>query len=161
MQILESKGNLGLFCNTKKHLTQPQEFHFATDERFPPPIAVFDLFDKVGNETQSKFSIQTKWVYDVLLWFFHHVFFSFPWIQNLDMTIQSHGTQLLTLSISIQRYHLYVVHTELAEYGTSKWIDLLTVVVCYPNSGKRSWEGEEIYDRVDEKAVGRWKSQGS
>jgi len=32
----------------KKHVTEPQEFHFATSERFPPPTAVADLFDKVG-----------------------------------------------------------------------------------------------------------------
>lgn len=36
-----------MFCNTKKQVTVPQEFHFATDERIPPPNSVFDLFDKV------------------------------------------------------------------------------------------------------------------
>jgi targeting protein for Xklp2 len=34
----------------KKHVTEPQEFHFATNERFPPPpTSVADLFDKVGS----------------------------------------------------------------------------------------------------------------
>ncbi|KAI3732197.1 hypothetical protein L1987_63396 [Smallanthus sonchifolius] len=37
--ILESKGELGLFCNRKRQVTTPQEFHFATDERIPPPTA--------------------------------------------------------------------------------------------------------------------------
>lgn len=36
-----------MFCNAKKQVTIPQEFHFATNERIPPPAAVFDLFDKV------------------------------------------------------------------------------------------------------------------
>lgn len=36
-----------MFCNAKKHVTTPQEFHFATNERIPPPSAIHDLFDKV------------------------------------------------------------------------------------------------------------------
>ncbi|XP_062150898.1 protein TPX2 [Alnus glutinosa] len=47
-KIFESKGELGLFCHAKKHVTIPQEFHFATDERIPPPAAVVDLFDKLS-----------------------------------------------------------------------------------------------------------------
>ncbi|MCD7466857.1 hypothetical protein HAX54_003900 [Datura stramonium] len=35
-KIFESKGDLGMFCNTKKQVTVPEEFHFATDERIPP-----------------------------------------------------------------------------------------------------------------------------
>ncbi|KAK1363020.1 hypothetical protein POM88_038581 [Heracleum sosnowskyi] len=46
-QIFESKGELGVFCNTKKQVTIPQEFHFAIDERIPPPTNVADLFDKL------------------------------------------------------------------------------------------------------------------
>ncbi|KAF8043323.1 hypothetical protein BT93_A1611 [Corymbia citriodora subsp. variegata] len=53
-KIFESKGNLGMFCNTKKHITQPQEFHFATDERFPQPTAVFDLFDKLSLKSEPR-----------------------------------------------------------------------------------------------------------
>ncbi|XP_057505719.1 protein TPX2-like [Actinidia eriantha] len=53
-KIFESKGDLGIFCNTKRHITVPQEFHFATDERIPPPANVADLFDKLSlcSETQ-------------------------------------------------------------------------------------------------------------
>lgn len=47
-KIFESKGELGMFCNTKKQVTVPQEFHFAVDERIPPPSAVVDLFDKLS-----------------------------------------------------------------------------------------------------------------
>ncbi|XAR55534.1 hypothetical protein NMG60_11035631 [Bertholletia excelsa] len=47
-KIFESKGELGMFCNTKKHITIPQEFHFALDERIPPPASVADLFDKLS-----------------------------------------------------------------------------------------------------------------
>ncbi|KAI4385027.1 hypothetical protein MLD38_003099 [Melastoma candidum] len=47
-KIFESKGNLGMFCNAKKLVTIPQEFHFATDERFPPPAAMCDMFDKLS-----------------------------------------------------------------------------------------------------------------
>lgn len=46
-QIFESKGELGVFCNTKKHATVPQEFHFATNERIPLPSNFVDFFDKV------------------------------------------------------------------------------------------------------------------
>lgn len=47
MQIFESKGDMGIFCNMKKQVTIPQEFNFAIDKRIPPPAAVLDLFDKV------------------------------------------------------------------------------------------------------------------
>ena len=47
MQILESKGDIGLFSNPKPQLTTPQEFHFATNDRLGPPAAVMELFDKV------------------------------------------------------------------------------------------------------------------
>nr|GEX30817.1 protein TPX2 [Tanacetum cinerariifolium] len=48
-KIFESKGELGLFCNKKRQVTIPQEFHFAIDERIPPPTAsVTDLFDKLS-----------------------------------------------------------------------------------------------------------------
>ncbi|XP_030462426.1 protein TPX2 isoform X2 [Syzygium oleosum] len=53
-KIFESKGNLGMFCNTKKHVTQPHEFHFATDERFPQPTSVFDLFDKLSLNSEPR-----------------------------------------------------------------------------------------------------------
>lgn len=38
-----------MFCNTKRQVTVPQEFHFATDERILPPANVADelLFGKV------------------------------------------------------------------------------------------------------------------
>ncbi|KAB2043474.1 hypothetical protein ES319_D01G020000v1 [Gossypium barbadense] len=52
-KIFESKGELGIFCNTKKQVTIPQEFHFATHERIPPPAAVFDLFDKLSLKSES------------------------------------------------------------------------------------------------------------
>ncbi|PPR85617.1 hypothetical protein GOBAR_AA35071 [Gossypium barbadense] len=52
-KIFESKGELGIFCNTKKLVTIPQEFHFATHERIPPPAAVFDLFDKLSLKSES------------------------------------------------------------------------------------------------------------
>ncbi|GAB4824926.1 hypothetical protein Ancab_007798 [Ancistrocladus abbreviatus] len=49
-KIFESKGDLGLFCNIKKQVTIPQEFHFAVDERIPPPTPanVTNLFDKLS-----------------------------------------------------------------------------------------------------------------
>ncbi|KAK4342332.1 hypothetical protein RND71_038148 [Anisodus tanguticus] len=47
-KIFESKGDLGMFCHTKKQVTVPEEFHFATDERIPPPANVTDLFDKLS-----------------------------------------------------------------------------------------------------------------
>ncbi|KAL2245824.1 UNVERIFIED_CONTAM: Protein TPX2, partial [Sesamum indicum] len=47
-KIFESKGDMGIFCNLKKQVTIPQEFHFAIDKRIPPPTAVVDLFDKLS-----------------------------------------------------------------------------------------------------------------
>ncbi|XP_050205814.1 protein TPX2 [Mercurialis annua] len=47
-KIFESKGSLGIFSNLKKQVTTPQEFHFATNERIPPPASVADLFDKLS-----------------------------------------------------------------------------------------------------------------
>lgn len=46
-----------MFCNTKKQVTIPQEFRFATNERIPPPSAVVDLFDKVDFLNHSESSI--------------------------------------------------------------------------------------------------------
>ncbi|XP_017254239.1 protein TPX2 isoform X1 [Daucus carota subsp. sativus] len=53
-KIFESKGELGVFCNTKRQVTIPQEFHFAIDERIPPPTAVADLFDKLSLNTETR-----------------------------------------------------------------------------------------------------------
>ncbi|EOX99472.1 Targeting protein for XKLP2, putative isoform 4 [Theobroma cacao] len=50
-KIFESKGELGIFCNAKKQVTIPQEFHFATNERIPPP-AVTDLFEKLSLKSE-------------------------------------------------------------------------------------------------------------
>ncbi|GMJ05524.1 targeting protein for XKLP2 [Hibiscus trionum] len=54
-KIFESKGELGIFCNAKKQVTIPQEFHFATHERIPipPPVTVFDIFDKLSLNSES------------------------------------------------------------------------------------------------------------
>ncbi|KAL2483336.1 Protein TPX2 [Forsythia ovata] len=47
-KIFESKGDMGMFCNMKKQVTVPQEFHFSIDKRIPQPAAVVDLFDKLS-----------------------------------------------------------------------------------------------------------------
>ncbi|XP_057954417.1 protein TPX2 isoform X2 [Malania oleifera] len=57
-RIFESRGDLGMFSNTKQHVTIPQEFHFATDERIPQPITVADIFDKLSLNSESRHSIQ-------------------------------------------------------------------------------------------------------
>ncbi|CAL1377331.1 unnamed protein product [Linum trigynum] len=53
-KIFESKGELGIFCNTKKQVTVPKEFHFAIDERIPPPTVVADMFDKLSLNSESQ-----------------------------------------------------------------------------------------------------------
>ncbi|KAH0751561.1 hypothetical protein KY285_004709 [Solanum tuberosum] len=54
-KIFESKGDLGMFCNTKRQVTVPQEFHFATDERIPPPANAADmLFDKLSINSEPQ-----------------------------------------------------------------------------------------------------------
>ncbi|XP_039046340.1 protein TPX2-like [Hibiscus syriacus] len=52
-KIFESKGEWGIFCNAKKQVTIPQEFHFATHERIPPQASVFDLFDELSLNSES------------------------------------------------------------------------------------------------------------
>ncbi|KAL0444263.1 UNVERIFIED_CONTAM: protein TPX2 [Sesamum latifolium] len=51
-KIFESKGDMGIFCNAKKQVTIPQEFHFAIDKRIPPPTAVVDLL--ISSEPQQE-----------------------------------------------------------------------------------------------------------
>ncbi|KAK4727387.1 hypothetical protein R3W88_032304 [Solanum pinnatisectum] len=53
-KILESKGDLGMFCNTKRQVTVPQEFHFATNERILPQANFDDLFDKLSLYSQPQ-----------------------------------------------------------------------------------------------------------
>ncbi|KAF8104423.1 hypothetical protein N665_0172s0054 [Sinapis alba] len=52
-RIFESKGEMRIFCNTKKHVTIPQEFHFLTDERISQPNSVIDLFDKLSLNSEA------------------------------------------------------------------------------------------------------------
>ncbi|XP_056843699.1 protein TPX2-like isoform X1 [Raphanus sativus] len=52
-KIFESRGEMGVFCNTKDHVTIPQEFHFLTDERISQPKSVIDLFDKLSLNSES------------------------------------------------------------------------------------------------------------
>ncbi|XP_074579240.1 protein TPX2 [Curcuma longa] len=47
-KILESKGDIGLFCNSKPQITVPEEFHFATNDRLGPSAAIDELFDKLS-----------------------------------------------------------------------------------------------------------------
>ncbi|MED6146816.1 hypothetical protein PIB30_038217 [Stylosanthes scabra] len=52
-KIFESKGDIGLFYHAKKQVTVPQEFHFATNDRIPPPAMVdsSDLFSFKSEST--------------------------------------------------------------------------------------------------------------
>ncbi|XP_031255373.1 protein TPX2 isoform X2 [Pistacia vera] len=54
-KIFESKGELGIFCNAKKHVTKPQEFHFSINERIPPAAAVVDMFDKLSLNSEPRY----------------------------------------------------------------------------------------------------------
>ncbi|KAL9666836.1 hypothetical protein QQ045_001179 [Rhodiola kirilowii] len=58
-KIFESKGELGIFCTSKKQVTIPEEFHFATDERIAPANMVVDMFDKLSICSESRHDIQT------------------------------------------------------------------------------------------------------
>ncbi|KAJ4729772.1 protein TPX2 [Melia azedarach] len=55
-KIFESKGELGIFCNAKKHVTKPQEFHFSTNERIPLPSVsfLFDSFEKLSLNSEPR-----------------------------------------------------------------------------------------------------------
>ncbi|KAK4364070.1 hypothetical protein RND71_015428 [Anisodus tanguticus] len=54
-KIFESKGDLRMFCNTKRQVTVPQEFHFATNERILPPANVAELlFDKLSLNSEPQ-----------------------------------------------------------------------------------------------------------
>ncbi|KAF7144706.1 hypothetical protein RHSIM_Rhsim04G0070200 [Rhododendron simsii] len=60
-KVLESKGDLGIFFRTKREVTVPKEFHFATDDRIPPPVTVSDLFEKErALEKEKKFVSETR-----------------------------------------------------------------------------------------------------
>ncbi|KAK9152824.1 hypothetical protein Sjap_000304 [Stephania japonica] len=52
-KIFESKGEMGVFCNPKRQITIPQEFHFATEERIPPTRDVSDLLDRLSIKSES------------------------------------------------------------------------------------------------------------
>ncbi|KAI8558570.1 hypothetical protein RHMOL_Rhmol04G0105100 [Rhododendron molle] len=60
-KVLESKGDLGIFFRTKREVTIPKEFRFATDDRIPPPVTVSDLFEKErALEKEKKFVSETR-----------------------------------------------------------------------------------------------------
>ncbi|KAL1345912.1 protein TPX2 isoform X3 [Arachis hypogaea] len=52
-KIFESKGDIGLHYHAKKQVTVPQEFHFATNDRIPPP-AMADLSDLERGDRKEK-----------------------------------------------------------------------------------------------------------
>ncbi|CAL9764673.1 unnamed protein product [Musa acuminata subsp. burmannicoides] len=52
-KILESKREIGMFCNPKPQKTIPQEFHFATEDRLGPPATVVEIFDKLSLHSES------------------------------------------------------------------------------------------------------------
>ncbi|CAA3028854.1 TPX2 isoform X2 [Olea europaea subsp. europaea] len=54
-KIFESKGEMGMFCNLKKQVTVPQEFHFAIDKRIPQPAVVVDLLDKLSINSEPRY----------------------------------------------------------------------------------------------------------
>ncbi|KAG5551946.1 hypothetical protein RHGRI_010145 [Rhododendron griersonianum] len=60
-KVLESKGDLGIFFRTKREVTVPKEFRFATDDRISPPVTVSDLFEKErALEKEKKFVSETR-----------------------------------------------------------------------------------------------------
>jgi hypothetical protein len=68
MQILESKGDIGVFFHPKSQVTAPKKFHFSTDVRLGPP-SVADLFDKVFTNSHMVFGkvfILLKLVFPIL-----------------------------------------------------------------------------------------------
>ncbi|KAG6541554.1 hypothetical protein Mapa_017076 [Marchantia paleacea] len=49
-RIFDSRGDMGVYRNNKREVTQPQEFHFATDERIQhreQPSSLADQFSKM------------------------------------------------------------------------------------------------------------------
>lgn len=101
---------MGMFCNTKKQITIPQEFHFAIDERIPPPPPsnVADMFDKVGifNSIFVHFTLILINLFSYLIMYYYMSIFSFHFIQNLSMTnLHFQETLLLNLSIFTQRFY--------------------------------------------------------
>lgn len=91
-----------MFCNTKRQVTVPQEFHFATDERIPPQANFDDLFDKVQSYFSPYFSCCR--LIAALSHHMLHVFSSFPCILNLKMTRLLPETLYQILFISTLRY---------------------------------------------------------
>ncbi|KAL5727950.1 hypothetical protein ACHQM5_001087 [Ranunculus cassubicifolius] len=60
-KIFSSKGDIGVFRNTKREVTTPMEFHFSTEKKsqYHPPV---DLFDKLSltSDLQQKPGFQPK-----------------------------------------------------------------------------------------------------
>ncbi|XP_010929249.1 protein TPX2 [Elaeis guineensis] len=52
-KILESRGDIGLFSHAKHQITTPQEFHFATNDRFGHSATMAELFDKLSLHSES------------------------------------------------------------------------------------------------------------
>ncbi|XP_038981997.1 protein TPX2-like isoform X2 [Phoenix dactylifera] len=53
-KILDSRGATGLFSsNPRPQITTPQEFHFATNDRFGPSATMVELFDKLSLHSES------------------------------------------------------------------------------------------------------------
>lgn len=103
IQIFESKGEMGIFCNTKKHITIPHEFHFATDERISRPSSVLDIFDKVCYLTNIIHTMLCKSSLAMLHWIsscLTQLFLpSSHWTPNVAMRSLYQGTLLQTPSI--------------------------------------------------------------
>lgn len=54
-KIFLSRGDLGIFRNTKRQVTMPVEFHFATEERIhSQPQIPLDLFSKLSLNSQQE-----------------------------------------------------------------------------------------------------------
>lgn len=98
-----------MFCNTKRQVTVPQEFHFATNKRVPPPAKVADLlFDKV------LIYCHVSYYHLIVLPLFssHRIVlyvFSFPLILNFKMTKLFQETPLQIPSISPLRYVVFML----------------------------------------------------
>ncbi|KAF5175299.1 Cell cycle regulated microtubule associated protein, partial [Thalictrum thalictroides] len=58
-KIFSSKGDIGVFRNTKRETTVPMEFNFSTNKKYNPPL---ELFDKLSltSELQQKTGSQPK-----------------------------------------------------------------------------------------------------
>lgn len=150
-----------MFCNLKKQVTVPQEFHFAIDKRIPQPAAVVDLLDKVTQKGYIFFpfiNIKTSFFLDF------SYFFLLCCFHQLSIKSEPHYDKPLSRNTTPNPFHL---HTEVSYFFflliefSKIVIVLLFISFTFVSSGQRSREREKDSHGTHAETAGRGEGQDS